>query len=289
MDMTTKRALTLILVAASIAGCGSGGGDKAGGSSAPAVLRLAAADDAEQPDARLVRHFAARVAELSGGSLEVRVTWDAGGAGIAREQRIARRVRDGRFELGWIGARAWDRLGVKSFQALQAPFLVTDQALLGRIAAGPLASQMLAGLDAHGFIGLALAPDRLRYPFGARHPLASPDDFAGARVRVQPSGVTEALIRALGATPVHVSGDDVGTAVANGDDRRRRGVARHELGRRGRDVPRGQRRAVREGPDAVRGPGRVRAARRGAARGGSRGGRRRRSRTSGRIRCRSAR
>lgn len=218
MDMTTKRTLTLILVAASIAGCGSGGGDKAGGSSAPAVLRLAAADDAEQPDAKLVRYFAARVAELSGGSLEVRVTWDAAGQSVpGHEQRIARMVHDGRFELGWTGARAWDRLGVQSFQALQAPFLVTDQALLGRIATGPVAKQMLAGLDAHGFVGLALAPDRLRYPFGARHPLASPDDFAGARVRVQPSRATEALIRALGGTPVHVSGDDVGTAVADGD------------------------------------------------------------------------
>jgi TRAP-type C4-dicarboxylate transport system substrate-binding protein len=215
--MTTKRALTLILVAASIAGCGPGRGDKAGGSSAPAVLRLAAADDAEQPDARLVRYFAARVAELSGGSLEVRVTWDAGGSGSAHEQRIVRLVHDGRFELGWVGARAWDRLGVKSFQALQAPFLVTDQALLGRIATGPVAARMLAGLDARGFVGLALAPDRLRYPFGARHPLASPDDFAGAHLRVQPSRATEALIRALGATPVHVSGDDVGKAVAAGD------------------------------------------------------------------------
>ena len=82
---------------------------------------------------------------------------------------------DGDFELGWMGARAWDRMGIKSFQALQAPFLVTDHELLGRITTGPLAARMLGGLDGHGFVGLSLVPERLRYALGAKEPLASPD------------------------------------------------------------------------------------------------------------------
>jgi TRAP-type C4-dicarboxylate transport system substrate-binding protein len=220
MKVTTKRApaaaLSVALFGVLAAGCGlGGGGDKAGGSSAPSVLRLAVADDADQPDARFVRHFASRVAELSGGSLRVRPVWDAAGQQTAGyEARIARMVREGEFELGWIGARAWDRLGITHFQALQAPFLVTNHALLGRIATGSVGERMLAGLDGRGLVGLALAPDRLRYPFGVRHALASPEDFAGARVRVFPSRTTEALMRALGATPVQVSGDDVAGAVA---------------------------------------------------------------------------
>jgi TRAP-type C4-dicarboxylate transport system substrate-binding protein len=221
MRKTRRRVLLatvgVALPAALAAGCGLGGGgdDKAGGSSAPTVLRLAAADDADQPDARLVRRFASKVAALSGGSVRVRVVWDAAGQESAGyEAQIARLVQDGDFDLGWMGARSWDRLGVTSLQALQAPFLVTDQALLGRVAAGPLGARMLSGLDDHGFVGLALVPDRLRYPFGVRHALASPSDFAGARVRVFPSRATDALMRALGATPVHISGDDVAAAVA---------------------------------------------------------------------------
>ena len=120
----------------------------------------------------------------------------------------------GRFELGWIGSRAWDRLGVTSFQALQAPFLVTSYALLDRITTGPLAARMLAGLDGHGFVGLALVPDRLRHPIGVEHPLRSPAEFAGARVRVIPSRATDALMRALGAMPVHVSNGDIDGAMA---------------------------------------------------------------------------
>ena len=223
MTETTKRVLAPVLVTAMLAvlaaGCSvDGGSDKAGGSSAPVVLRLAAAEDAEQPESRSARYFASRVAELSDGGLRVRIVYDAAGEENAGyEAQLAGMVRAGEFELGWIGARAWDRTGITSFQALQAPFLVTNHALLGRIATGPLASRMLEGLNGHGFVGLALVPDRLRYPTGARHALASPEDFAGARVRVPPSRATDALIRALGATPVHLRGEALTKALAKGE------------------------------------------------------------------------
>lgn len=228
MKVTTKTALVPVLLAALLGGCGhdnnssnnSGGTssrDKAGGSNAPVTLQLGMADDADQPDAPFARYFASRVKKLSHGAVRVRPVWDAAGQGAPDyEARLARMVRKGRYDLGWIGSRSWDQVGVTSFQALQAPFLVTDQALLGRIATGAVAERMLSGLDDGGFVGLALVPGRMRYPFGVKHPLASLEDFAGARVRVFPSSIADALIRALGATPVHVSGDDVGKAVAKG-------------------------------------------------------------------------
>jgi TRAP-type transport system periplasmic protein len=214
-------ALMVTLLVGAIAGCsvtGDSDGDKAGGSEAPQLLRLASANDSEQPDAPFARYFADRVRALSGGSLRVRVVWDAAGQDTpGYELGIARLVRDGDFELGWMGARAWDRMDITSFQALQAPFLVTNHELLNRITTGPLAARMLGRLDGHGFVGLALVPEHLRYAFGAAKALTSPDDFAGARVRVQPSRATDALMRALEATPLHISGDDVADAVENGE------------------------------------------------------------------------
>jgi len=194
------------------AGCSGGGDsapDKAGGSAAPLELRLAAAYSADQPDAHFATEFAARVAKLSGGRLRVRVIFDAEGDKAADvEARIARRVRDGGYDLGWIGARAWDELGVTSFQALQTPFLITNYALFLKIVAGPIAREMLAGLDSRGIVGLVLIPGLLRHPFGLRHPLLSPADFAGARIRVNPSRTTDTIVEALGATPVHVGNAD---------------------------------------------------------------------------------
>jgi TRAP-type C4-dicarboxylate transport system substrate-binding protein len=214
----TPIAVILTAVAALASGCDFGGrGDKAGGSETPLQLRLAAAYPNDTPDVPAVRFFASRVAKLSGGSVRVRVVFSAAGEdAVDPEGDVARMVRDGDFELGWIGARAWDRLGVRSFRALQAPFFVTNYALLDRIAAGRLARRMLQGLDEEGFVGLALVPDRLRHPMGARRPFRSLSDFAGAGVRVVPSHVSDALMRALGARPVHVSNDAMNSAVARG-------------------------------------------------------------------------
>ena len=219
MWFRTPIAVILTAVAALASGCDFGGrGDKAGGSEAPLELRLAAAYPNDTPDVPVVRFFASRVAELSGGSMHVRVVFSAAGEdAVDPEGDVARMVRDGDFELGWIGARAWDRLGVRSFQALQAPFFVTNYALLDRIAAGRLASRMLDGLDEEGYVGLALVPDRLRHPMGVRRPFTSLADFAGAGVRVIPSRASDALMRALGARPVHVSNDAMDAAMSRGE------------------------------------------------------------------------
>ena len=80
MSQTKTRMLTLVLLSARVgafaAGCsvsGNDDADKAGGSDAPTVLRLAVADDADQPDAPYARYFARKVAALSDGSLERRI------------------------------------------------------------------------------------------------------------------------------------------------------------------------------------------------------------------------
>jgi TRAP-type C4-dicarboxylate transport system substrate-binding protein len=215
--------LAAVLAASIMAGCSWGGEegatDKAGGSNAPVVLHLAYPykPDDGQPDEPMVRDFAARVAELSDDELRVEIQFTAAGEEVPGiEARVARMVRAGEFELGWVAARVWDELGVESFQALQAPFLITDDELLDRVTTSPMADEMLAGLDRLDLNGLALVPELLRHPSGVRDPLVSVEDFAGARIRVIPSRATDALLEALGATPVHVSNAAYGRELAGG-------------------------------------------------------------------------
>src|ERR687887_41908 len=201
--------LATALAVALLTGCATShrvrGADKAGGSDAPLVLRLGDVDTQDDPNTTWVlEYFGNQVAKLSGGKLRVRVIYDA--AGHERpdvEAQVARKVRDGSFDLGWIGAAVWDELGTTSFQALHAPFLVTDDVLLDRVATGPLAGSMLSGLRHAGVRGLAVVPESLRNPVGLRRPLVSLGSFRGARLIVTPSRVTDAALRVLGATPVH--------------------------------------------------------------------------------------
>jgi TRAP-type C4-dicarboxylate transport system substrate-binding protein len=214
-----KILLAALLAAVVLAGCSlgadDGASDKAGGSDAPVVLRLAYAYKPRegQPDEPALRYFASRVAELSDGEMRVRISFDAAGQDVPEiEARVGRMVGRGDFDLGWVATRAWDQLGVKSFQALQAPFLITDYALLDHVAQSPLAEEMLAGLRPLGLSGLAVVPEELRHPAG-RTAFVSADAFDGARIRTIPSAATDALVSVLGATPVHVSNATFGEEV----------------------------------------------------------------------------
>jgi TRAP-type C4-dicarboxylate transport system substrate-binding protein len=218
----TASTLAAALAVALLAGCATShrvrGADKAGGSDAPVVLLLGDVDAEDDPSTTpVLEYFGDQVAKLSKGSLRVRVIYDA--AGHERpdvEAQVARKVRDGSFDLGWIGAAAWDELGTTSFQALHAPFLVTDDVLLDRVATGPLADTMLSGLRDAGVRGLAVVPESLRNPVGLRRPLVSLASFRGARLSVTPSRATDLALRALEAIPVHGLGKGQNLAIADG-------------------------------------------------------------------------
>ena len=209
--------VALLVAGLCVAGCGSGAANKAGGSRTSIELRLADPDSSDQPSVEPVEHFAAEVEKQSAGSLKVQVVFAAAGGAIPRvEPRTIGLVSSGRFDVGIVGARAWDLFGAQSFRALQAPFLITSQRLLDRVVESSVGSGMLASLEHHGVVPLGLVPDYLRYPVGLAHPFVSLADFRGARVRIQPSRTTASLIRALGATPVEISNDRIGIETAKG-------------------------------------------------------------------------
>jgi TRAP-type C4-dicarboxylate transport system substrate-binding protein len=213
----SPRSTTLVLLAAMaglLAACGSGESDKAGGVTAPVTLRIAA---------HKVDYFATlftdEVRRLSKGRIRVELIPGKGDNDPADASvRFAKQVRDGRYDLGVIEAPAWDELGVRSLEPLQAPFLISDQSLFRAVLASPLANRMLAGLRAQHVVGLSLMMTWLQHPVGYEGPLTTPADFRGKRIRVPVSRLNDAVVSALGATPVHLGFAQVGPS-----------VARHEL------------------------------------------------------------
>ena len=167
------------------------------------------------PEFQDIAHFARQVRQISAGRMKIRILWEVTRVTDPEPVTVSL-VRDGKVDLGWVGARAWDTLGVRSFQALQAPFLIDSYPLLDAVLASPMATQMLAGLHQAGFTGLGLYPDQLRHLIGFRKPLASLRDLRGARIRVPSSRASDALFRSLGAVPVRLNGSAFSTAVTSG-------------------------------------------------------------------------
>jgi TRAP-type C4-dicarboxylate transport system substrate-binding protein len=186
-----------IAVALVTAGClGGRPGDKTGAAaSVPAtVIELEHQDDGT----RDVGRFAAAVRRLSHGTLEIRVRGNAYAGEIDYERSIIADVRAGRSAMGKVGARAWDLVGVKSFEPLVAPFAITSLAQEERVLRSPTARAMLASVRPLGLEGIAILPAELRYPVGVTRDALRPADFHDATVGIRPSGMARATFAALG-------------------------------------------------------------------------------------------
>ncbi len=207
MNRSHRLALVAMGVALGLAAtaCTSTGADKAGGNN-PKVVTLTLADVESDPSS--VQPYAEAVKALSGGTLQIQVklNWRAGDPQY--EGDLITDVERGKADLGLAGTRAFDTVGIDTFQAMQAPFLIDSYALEKQVLSSDIPAQMLAGMRPAGLVGLAVLPGDLRKPLGLTRSLVSASDYRGARVGIRPGKVGEATMRALGAIPVvYVPGD----------------------------------------------------------------------------------
>jgi TRAP-type transport system periplasmic protein len=205
----TRLATVALAVAAAVVagGCsgGTGRSDKAGGSGAPVVLRMANTA-ARLEYAPAVKDFVRRVNERSGGNVRIQVVDRWGEFSADAEQQVVRAVAAGKVDLGWAGTRVFDTMGVTSFQALQAPMLIDSYALERAVIASDLPRRMLPGLDHVGVAGLAVLADGLRKPIGVKRPVLGLADWRAMTFGTYRSEVQAQAIRSLGATPVEALG-----------------------------------------------------------------------------------
>jgi TRAP-type C4-dicarboxylate transport system substrate-binding protein len=195
-------AAVAVTLAVAATACGGSAADKAGGRGEPpakpvgerVTLTLATVDELWASE------FAAAAKRLSGGTIRIDVRL-GGKAIVDYEPRLVEMVRTGRADMASVGARVWDRMGVASFQALVAPFLVDSLELQQRVLESHATDALLDDVRPLGLVGLALLPGPLRRPLGLSRLLVGPRDYAGARVGIRFGRVAEDTLEALGAMP----------------------------------------------------------------------------------------
>lgn len=188
-----------VVLGLAAAACTSAGGDKAGGSS-PKVVMLSLGDVENDPSS--VQPYADAVKALSGGTLQIQIKLNWRRGDPQNEGALIKDVERGKANLGVVPVRSFDTVGIDSFQAMQAPFLIDSYALEKRVLSSDIPAKMLAGMRPAGLVGLAVLPGDLRKPLGLTRALVSASDYRGARVGIRPGKVADATMRALGAIPV---------------------------------------------------------------------------------------
>jgi TRAP-type C4-dicarboxylate transport system substrate-binding protein len=200
---TFIRAGGLAGITALTLACGGISTDRAGGAANVDTVVLTMAQNSDAPPL-WPQQWADEIATRSGGSLRIELTdsWRYGEPGY--ETGTISDVRAGEVDLAYVGARAFDRAGVTSFQPLLAPLLIDSHELQTAAFQAGIPDEMLAGLDAIGLVGIGTMPGPMRKVLGVSHPFVAPADFAGQVVGIQDSAIAEQTMLALGATAQNV-------------------------------------------------------------------------------------
>ena len=106
-------------------------------------------------------------------------------------------------------------MGLREFEVFDLPYLFDDFDDAHKITQGPIGQRLLKKLDSKGITGLAFWDNAFK-EMTANKPLKKPEDFRGMKIRIQPSKVLDAQMRAFGANPQVLAFSEVYQALQTG-------------------------------------------------------------------------
>ena len=152
------------------------------------------------------------IAERSDGRLKITIfpSGELGDEGKTIEQTRAGVIDISRVNAVEIGQFA------PAFNVLALPFLFRSNDHLHNVIDGPIGDELLASLDAYGFVGLTFYDVGARSLYSATKVIRTLADFKGLRLRVQRSELMDKMAKALGADPIRISYLQIPAAFSTG-------------------------------------------------------------------------
>jgi C4-dicarboxylate-binding protein DctP len=121
-------------------------------------------------------------------------------AQLYKDQEELEALQLGAVEMVAPSLAKFGPLGAKEFEVFDLPYLFPDTAALRAVTQGPIGQSMLRGLESKGIYALAFWDNGFKI-MSAMKPIRTPEDFLGLRMRIQPSRVLQAQMKALGVVP----------------------------------------------------------------------------------------
>ncbi|WP_210202690.1 DctP family TRAP transporter solute-binding subunit [Rhizobium sp. J15] len=167
----------------------------------------------DQPKHKAALAFEACVEKATSGSIDVQI-FPAGQLGNATA------ALEG-LKLGSIEMAVVHDGGISSvyptFDIFALPYLFPDHETAYKVLDGPFGQEFADGmLKATGIRLLAYADNGIRHFTNSKHPIKSPDDLKGLKMRVQPAPVFIKLIESLGASPSAIDWGELPAALSQG-------------------------------------------------------------------------
>jgi len=105
---------------------------------------------------------------------------------------------------------------VKELNLFSMPFLMPDYAAIDALTQGEVGKDIFARLDKAGVVPLAWGENGYREVTNSKHPIKTPEDLKGMKLRVVGSPIFSDMFSAMGANPTQMSWADAQPALASG-------------------------------------------------------------------------
>src|SRR6266576_3474240 len=173
-------------------------------------FRAADTQAEDYPTVQALRFMGNMIAERSGGRDQIRVFHSRQ---LGEEKETIEQTRAGAIDLNRTNGALIGNF-VPTMNVLAMPFLFRSVEHSQKVLDGPIGNEILNSFEPYGFVGLTFYDSGARSIYNSVHPVRTPADLKGLRIRVQQSALMSDMMRALGAEPIELPYGQVLTGLA---------------------------------------------------------------------------
>lgn len=160
-------------------------------------LRLAHSGAETETQHLAALEFAKQVKSRTNGAIEVQVY---GSSTLGNDNTAIASVRGGTIDLTTSGTPYYTGM-VGRMNVLDLPYMFASTEQAYKVLDGPIGRGLLDELEAHGMKGLAYWEVGFRSLTNSKHPVRTPDDVKGLKIRTTPNPAHIKAFQLLGASP----------------------------------------------------------------------------------------
>jgi len=160
-------------------------------------LRLAHAGAETETQHLAALEFARQVKSRTNGAVEVQVY---GSSTLGNDNTVIASVRGGTIDLTTSGTPYYTGM-VGRMNVLDLPYMFASTGHAYKVLDGPIGRGLLDELESHGMKGLAYWEVGFRSLTNSRHPVRTPDDVKGLKIRTTPNPAHIKAFQLMGAAP----------------------------------------------------------------------------------------
>jgi C4-dicarboxylate-binding protein DctP len=197
----------LLALAAAVANCSAQAQPQA-----PIIIKFSHVVAGDTPKGKAAERFKQLAEKATGGRVRVDVYSNYQ---LYKDKEELEALQLGAVQMLAPSLAKFGPLGVREFEVFDLPYIFPTREVLYRVTEGPIGQGLLKKLETKGITGLAFWDNGFKV-MSANKPLRTPDDFKGQKMRIQPSKVLDAQMRALGASPQALPFNEVYQALQSG-------------------------------------------------------------------------